>query len=91
MEVLMSKISTTKMSSKGQVVIPENVRNRLGLKKGSQFVVLGEGDVVILKAIRAPSMEDFDRLVMQAEEAARAAEMTPGDVETAVREIRDRA
>ncbi|MBI5525368.1 MAG: AbrB/MazE/SpoVT family DNA-binding domain-containing protein [Deltaproteobacteria bacterium] len=31
------------MSSKGQVVIPETVRNELGLKTGSQFVVLGRG------------------------------------------------
>jgi AbrB family looped-hinge helix DNA binding protein len=91
MEVMMSKIATTKMSSRGQVVIPEDVRNRLGLKKGSQFVVLGEGDVVILKAIRAPSMEDFDRLVSQAEEAAQRAGMTPEDVEAAIREVRDRA
>jgi AbrB family looped-hinge helix DNA binding protein len=91
MEVMMSKIATTKMSSRGQVVIPEDVRNRLGLKKGSQFVVLGEGDVVILKAIRAPSMEDFNRLVSQAEEAAQRAGMTPEDVEAAIREVRDRA
>ena len=87
----MSKIATTKMSSRGQVVIPEDVRNRLVLRKGSQFVVLGEGDVVILKAIRAPSMEDFDRLLSRAEEAARSAGMTPEDVEAAVREVRDRA
>jgi AbrB family looped-hinge helix DNA binding protein len=84
----MSKIATTKMSSRGQVVIPEDVRNRLGLRKGSQFVVLGEGDVVILKVIRAPSMEEFDRLVAQAEEAARSAGMTPEDIEAVVREVR---
>lgn len=85
----MKNVSTTRMSSRGQVVIPEEVRNRLGLTKGSEFVVLGEGDVVILKAIKAPSMADFDQLVARAEEAARGAEMTPEDVESAVREVRD--
>ncbi|NIR47056.1 AbrB/MazE/SpoVT family DNA-binding domain-containing protein [candidate division KSB1 bacterium] len=29
------------MSSKGQVVIPEEIRKRLGLKAGSQFIVVG--------------------------------------------------
>jgi AbrB family looped-hinge helix DNA binding protein len=55
----MPDLATTKMSSKGQVVIPEDIRKRLKLKAGDQFVVVGEKDVVILKAISPPSMEDF--------------------------------
>jgi len=86
----MSNVSTTKMSSRGQVVIPEEVRSRLGLTQGSQFVVFGDGDVVILKAIRTPSMKDFDRLVSRAEESARRAGLTPDAVEAAVREVRER-
>ena len=38
----MANISTTKMSSKGQVVIPENIRKQLNLKAGTQFVVVGD-------------------------------------------------
>jgi len=45
----MEGLATTKMSSKGQVVIPEEIRKRFGLKSGSQFVVVGEKDTVILK------------------------------------------
>ena len=56
---------TTKMSSKGQVVIPEDVRKRLQLAAGRQFIVLGEDDVVILKRVRPPSMGEFDRLVKE--------------------------
>jgi AbrB family looped-hinge helix DNA binding protein len=40
----MSKLATTKMSSKGQVVIPEDVRSRLGLEAGEQFIVVGDKD-----------------------------------------------
>ena len=50
----MSSLATTKMSSKGQIVIPEIIRKRLGLKAGVQFVVVGSEDVVILKAIKSP-------------------------------------
>ena len=56
----MPNVATTRMSSKGQVVIPEDIRKQLGLKAGSQFVVLGKDDVVILNAISPPSMEEFD-------------------------------
>ncbi|HDN94572.1 MAG TPA: AbrB family transcriptional regulator, partial [Nitrospirae bacterium] len=37
----MAPLATTKMSSKGQIVIPEDIRKRLGLKPGAQFVVVG--------------------------------------------------
>jgi AbrB family looped-hinge helix DNA binding protein len=56
----MSAVATTKLSSKGQVVIPEDVRKELGLEPGAQFVVMGEGDVVILKRIEARSPRIFD-------------------------------
>ncbi|WP_371440183.1 AbrB/MazE/SpoVT family DNA-binding domain-containing protein, partial [Piscirickettsia salmonis] len=35
------------MSSKGQVVIPEEIRERLGLAAGVKFVVVGDKDTVI--------------------------------------------
>ena len=60
------KPSTTKMSSKGQVVIPEEIRNQLGLEPGTQFVVVGDRDVVILKALNPPSLSDFDGLIGEA-------------------------
>ena len=52
----MDEIATTRLSSKGQVVIPEAIRQRLGLRPGTQFVVLGEDGTVVLKPISAPSM-----------------------------------
>ena len=67
----MESLATTRLSSKGQVVIPEEIRERLGLKEGTQFVVIGERDVVILKSIAPPSMEEFDELVRSARGAAR--------------------
>ena len=69
----MPNLATTKMSSKGQVVIPEGIRKRMGLKAGAQFVVVGDKDVVILKAISPPAMEDFDELIAQARSASRTA------------------
>ena len=39
----MSVLATTKLSSKGQVVIPEEIRKKAGLKSGDQFIVLEQG------------------------------------------------
>jgi AbrB family looped-hinge helix DNA binding protein len=84
----MESLATTRLSSKGQVVIPEEIRERLGLKEGTQFVVVGERDVVILKSIAPPSMEEFDELVRSARGAARKAGMKPADVRRAVARAR---
>ena len=62
----MANVSTTKMSSKGQIVIPEIIRKQLNLKAGSQFVVVGDKDVVILKSISPPALNEFDDLIAEA-------------------------
>ncbi len=86
----MANIATTKMSSKGQVVIPEDIRKRLKLKAGSQFVVLGEDDVVILKTISAPSFAEFDALILEARRQAKEAGLKKSDVTDAVARARGR-
>lgn len=86
----MADIATTKMSSKGQVVIPEEIRKRLKLKKGSQFVVVSEKDVVILKAISPPSLDEFDALIADARKKAKEVGMKRSDIEAAVSDVRGR-
>lgn len=86
----MRPLATTKMSSKGQVVIPEDVRRKLGLDAGTQFIVVGEDDVVILKMVKAPLMRDFDRLVRKARAQAKAAGLKRSDIASAVAKVRKR-
>ena len=86
----MAELATTRLSSKGQVVIPEDVRQRLGLKAGDQFIVVGEGDVVILKTISPPSMKDFDVLASKARSQARRAGTKPRDAAVAIKKVRAR-
>ena len=81
-------VATTKMSSKGQVVIPEEIRERLGLRPGAQFVVVGDKDVVVLRTVRPPSMADFDDLVAEAGRQARKAGMKRSDVTAAIAAVR---
>jgi len=86
----MPRLATTKMSSKGQIVIPEEVRKRLGLKPGSQFVVVANKDVVILKAISPPSMKEFDDLIAEARRQAKQTRMKRSDVTAATSKVRGR-
>ena len=83
-------VATTRLSSKGQVVIPESVRRELALKPGTEFVVVGQGDVVILKSIAPPDLSGFDDLLRQAHRQARRAGVRKADVARAVRTSRAR-
>jgi AbrB family looped-hinge helix DNA binding protein len=50
----MANINITKMSSKGQVVIPQDMRE--GLSEGEKLVIIKNGQQLILK-----KMDDFDK------------------------------
>ncbi len=50
--------STTKVSSKGQVVIPANVRKAASLKKGEKILAIAIDDTVVLKKIVDRSFEE---------------------------------
>ncbi len=54
----MVEASTTKMSSKGQVVIPANVRKAASLKKGEKILAIAIDDMVVLKKIIDKSFEE---------------------------------
>jgi AbrB family looped-hinge helix DNA binding protein len=86
----MNTLATTRMSSKGQIVIPETIRKQLNLKAGAQFIVVGNDDVVILKEITAPEMEPFDALIKQARQQAKIAGLKQSDVAKAISEVRGR-
>ena len=84
----MESVTTTRMSSKGQVVIPESLRQQLGLESGTRFIVMGEDDVIILKTIQTPSMRDFDRMIAKARSQAKQAGMKRSDIAAAVSRVR---
>lgn len=86
----MNTLATTRMSSKGQIVIPEAIRKQLNLKAGAQFIVVGEDDVVILKAIAAPGMDTFATLIKQTRHQAKLAGLKRSDVAKAVSKTRGR-
>ena len=87
---MVANLATTKMSSKGQVVIPETVRRMLGLKSGCQFLVLGEKDAVILKTISAPSKKEFSSLISKARKEAKKAGLEPKDISDVIAKVRGR-
>ncbi len=63
------------MSSKGQVVVPKGVRNAVEAVVGTQFVVFGSGNTIVLRKIALPkfSQKELEKLVAQSERKLRQA------------------
>jgi AbrB family looped-hinge helix DNA binding protein len=59
--------ATTNISSRGQVVIPKEVRRRLHLEPGTAFIVIAKGDSIVLHRLKEPPWKEFDELTKQAE------------------------
>jgi len=55
------EVETTKMSSKGQVVIPQGIREEVRATEGTVFAVMANGDMIVLKRIEKPSKEKLIR------------------------------
>ena len=84
----MGTAATTTLSSKGQVVIPEEIRAQLGLEPGAQFVVIADRDVVIFRLLEPPSLKDFAAIVSRARKVAKQTGMTQADITNAVKKVR---
>ena len=52
----MAEMDTVKLSSKGQVVIPKYLREKLGLHGGDNLIVVKKGDYLILRKL---TLEDI--------------------------------
>jgi AbrB family looped-hinge helix DNA binding protein len=79
---------TTKMTSKGQVVIPETIRKKLGLKPGTQFMVMAERDIVLLQELKPLSPEEFRKFTAAARRWARETGLKKSDIKKAIQGFR---
>jgi AbrB family looped-hinge helix DNA binding protein len=70
----MAHISITKLSSKGQIVIPQDMRE--GMKEGDKLIIIkDEGKLILKKA------EDFDKNIEEDLEFARRTEEAWKDID----------
>jgi len=74
-----------KVSSKGQVVIPVNVRRAARLKKGEKVLAIAIDDTVVLKKIADRSFEESMRPVW---ERVRKMGLSEGDINAFIEEAR---
>jgi len=84
----MENIEITSVSSRGQIVIPQSLRNRLKIHEGEKFVIIGEENTIILKKLEMPSFSGMDKLLKKTREFAKQKGLKETAVEEAIKEAR---
>jgi len=79
-------MTTTKIGEKGQLTVPKQFRDDLGLGMGAPFAVLRLGDGLIL----LPEQRRFERLCERVRSRLMAAGLTSEDILATIPEARNR-
>ncbi|MFH1770673.1 MAG: AbrB/MazE/SpoVT family DNA-binding domain-containing protein [archaeon] len=86
----MEEIEVTSVSSRGQIVIPLNLRNKMNIQTGEKFAIKGDNETIVLKKIELPSFDEFNSLLNKTIDFASEKKLTESDVRNAIKQIRKR-
>ena len=71
-------MTTVKVSSKGQIVLPKSIREKFGIKEGDELEVLDFGDEIVIvpvkKSINLMGILKFDKPLKEVMREVRAEE-----------------
>ncbi|MBN1157504.1 AbrB/MazE/SpoVT family DNA-binding domain-containing protein [Candidatus Woesearchaeota archaeon] len=85
-------VEITKMSSRGQVVIPLNIRKNRNIKEGERFIVYDLEDSIVLKRVKnlegAKSIDEFEETFSSMWETAKRRGITKRDVALEIQKSR---
>ncbi|MBU0979715.1 MAG: AbrB/MazE/SpoVT family DNA-binding domain-containing protein [Nanoarchaeota archaeon] len=79
------------MSSKGQFVIPRNIREEMGIEKQDKFIIVHDDDSILLKKIKKQEInKKMTRLLDSFSQKFQEAGITLDDVKTEIKKARAR-
>ena len=85
-------VEITKMTSRGQVVIPQDIRQSKDLKEGEKFLVFDTGDSIVLKRVKnlekAEDMDEFEKTFSSMWKTAKSKKITKKDVAEEIKAYR---
>ena len=82
------EVNVTKISSRGQVVIPREIRASLGLREGVGLLVFKVGDSIVLKIASVTPLAEAEENLKALRKKIKRLGITRKDVESEIREVR---
>ena len=84
----MPVLEVTSLSTRGQVVIPNEIRERMKLEPGTKMIIIQEGDNILLKPIKSPNLNQFDKIIGMGDKIRDELGLKEEDVTKAIFDIR---
>ncbi|HLD19610.1 MAG TPA: AbrB/MazE/SpoVT family DNA-binding domain-containing protein [Candidatus Nanoarchaeia archaeon] len=84
----MAAVEFTRASSKGQVVIPQAIREKLGISEGTPFAVWSKGDEILLKKMEVPKQKSWDEVAAPFRAMAKERKISEEDILLAIQRVR---
>ena len=89
---LTMEIEMTKITSKGQVVIPQQIRDKAGIVEGERFFVYNNKDSIILKRAKeleaSKDIKEFENVFKSMWKTAKERKITKKDIEEEIKAVR---
>ncbi len=81
-------VEVLSVSSKGQIVLPVDIRKKMSIREGAKLAAYALGDMIMLKPIDVPTEDDFKKSLDQAAAWAQKAGYEESDVNDIVKAYR---
>ena len=76
------------VSSKGQISLPINIRKKMSIDAGDKLVLYASGDSIMLKILKLPTAEEFERSLDEAQKWAASVGYEQEDVNDIIKSVR---
>ncbi|CBK75156.1 looped-hinge helix DNA binding domain, AbrB family [Butyrivibrio fibrisolvens 16/4] len=80
----------TSVSTKGQVVLPKSIRDALAIRPGAKLIVMSDGDNILIKPIKTPTLSEFSDLMDKAQAWAESVGLQEEDINDAIKAVRQK-
>ena len=81
-------VNVLTVSSKGQIVLPAEIRKNLSINSGDKLAVFASNDIIMLKVVKIPTVEDFEMKLDVVSDWAKQVGYDVSDVDGIIKDVR---
>lgn len=81
-------VNVLTVSSKGQIVLPAEIRKNLSINSGDKLAVFASNDIIMLKVVKIPTVEDFEMKLDIVSDWAKQVGYDVSDVDGIIKDVR---